>query len=314
MRRSPARLQLHLIWVSGALACACTTAPVTPTADPEGVPPAAAALAFRLSYPTEPFKLRERLRMSLHMSGQGASRLVMNLVGTLDVRPHTGETLRVDSTVERVHKYEVEGALQPDGDTDIDLVEFLSGRRHFAIVNIRGEDDEGATSALSENVRRRGTLDRLRMEAAANGKPSAELRVESMGLGDAVLSLPQLPDERLVSGQTVKVPRKEEVRALGATEVRVAVDRTYDVQAIDSSSGQRVITIDFQIEGSGANETPAPAAKITITYEEHTKGSLSFNLDAMIPVALNVVQSTSISTGEMHFQQSLELSAQFEGI
>lgn len=292
----------------------------SPAAPVESVAPTTEAAvvdtsAITLRYPATPFRLREKLSMKMEMRGPGAGSLDIDVVGTLDSDAHGSDAakLRVDTQIEAVNRYVLSGALEPELPADQpkpDFAALLVGAKSHAIVDIRGEDDETATARLAENVEKQQRLERLTAESG--GKPSAELIAESLGLA-SVLSLPQLPEQTLAVGETIDVPPKTEDRPLGGRTLPVEVKRRYAVTGVDDSAGQ-VMTLEFSIEGHGADELAGPSGPMAMTYDERTKGTLRFDLASSLPVSIAVTQTSTIVSGEMNFEQTLQLDASFEPI
>lgn len=261
-----------------------------------------------LEYPAQAFSLATDMKMALEVSGMGNGSLELEVKGSLEAAPE-GDKLRITSTVAEVANFAASGDMAPE-DGPENPQESLIGLQSWTIASLRGEEDEEATKALAENKARKDELDKKVEAAREKGEQYQPTLAET--LGGSPIELPDLPDVGLEEGQTIKVPTENDERPLGGDSVPVEVDREYTMKAIDDSSGQRIATIDFASEGSGAKEFSGQEGNVLVSYEEETEGRLVFNLDTKLPVSLVVEQASAINFGERSVEQFVEFEIEFE--
>ncbi len=264
-----------------------------------------------LEYAADGFELAADVTMSMEVSGMASGSMDVAGTGVIVATPHAAGKLKVLARVDEIKTYEASGDLKPkveEGEEPPDVKTEMKGAETIVVTDVRGEADDEASKALPENVAKKAEADK----AEEAGDDKAQQRLATRALGGSIITLPGLPEVGLEEGKEIKVPTKEEERSLGPRKLPVEVDATYLLQKIDASSGQRLATLAFKSEGTGAEEMEGGQGSVFVSYEEETEGTLIFNLDTNLPVSLVVEQATAISFGDNAAEQYLEIEAKYE--
>lgn len=254
-----------------------------------------------LSYKPEAFKLSVSAELALEVSGAASGSAELSGKGLIELTPAGEGKLKAYSKMTEVGTVDLQGQMAPkpkEGEPAPDMKANLAKAESWSITDLRGEGDDEATKALPENVAKK---------AEAEKNPEGG----DGGLGDQLLALPNLPKVGLVLGKEVKVEEKEDQPFFGGQTMPMEFERTYKLESIDESSGKRIAFIVSKSVGSGAKEMSGGGQTMFVSLEQETTQKLYFDLDAQIPVKVEVEFSSAIAAGEQAFEQLVEYRAEY---
>ncbi len=325
--RSGACLSLGLLLLAGPGLVACDKGDGG-TEAPAGGGKAKKSDGIEFAYSAQGFELEAAAEVVYEIAGAQTGLLEMSGKGKLAAAGE-GQKLRVTTTIEEITGLEVDGVIakQMSGDPEA-MKAAAKGKQNWFIVGLDGEIDEEATKALPEVKARDAEAEKRREAAKAEGEKADKAEgaegeggeaAEGEGgeeadlgeFGSQLLSLPSLPKVGLKVGKEVKIPTEEEEFPLGGDTMPVEVDRTYTLTGIDESSGERIATVKFLEEGSGAKEMSGPQGSAFVAVEQESTGTLVFNLDKGTPVSFKAEQASALSFGDQTFEQIVEISYTF---
>lgn len=283
------------------------------------------------------FELNAEASVVFEIAGAQSGLLEMSGTGKL-VAAKTGEKLKVTTTIEEITALTVDGAIKKQLSADADAMKAAAkGSQNWLIVGLDGEIDEDATEALPEVKAKREAAEKRQAEAKAEadaeggdkqgeakegegaegeaadseGDEASEQDADLGEFGSQLLSLPSLPKTALKPGKETKMPTEEEEFPLGGDTMPVETDRTYTLESIDDSSGERIATVKIVEEGSGAKEFSGPQGSAFVAVEQESTATLVFNLDRGTPVSFEAEQASALSFGDQTFEQIVEISYKF---
>lgn len=233
-------------------------------------------------YKAAAFKLKQDTKFSFKFTSKGgAGEATADVTGLLDVTPSGADKLKVAFSVAEVRAIEVSGGQQPkpkEGEAPVDPKAVVLASTGATIVDLKGDLDAAATKALPET-------------AALKAKPEAE--AQYVGLVAGFLGLPdQLPEKQLVEGTPSKTSKREKKDTpLGQMDMDIST--AFTLVKIDAASGKRIAEIKFESESSGAREQGDQQLSVDAVAE----GTLMFNLDDQLPVALKLGSTYSMTFG-----------------
>jgi hypothetical protein len=220
--------------------------------------------------------------------GKGAAKIVAKI--KLDAAPASGKTKLHGKVVELV-EYTGTGSLDAEfmkqqmaknGTADFDLLAALRGSEEWMIIDGRGELDEEATKALSENKQEEG-----------------------MGASDfGLFNLPDLPTVPLEVGKAVALPTEEKEENMFGQTIPMEIDRTWTLVSITDVGGRKVATLDVKSESSGAAELQGQGGGGMLAIGQEAHFVVEFDVDARVPISLN---------GDSMFELSFEGGGQSVG-
>lgn len=320
-------LGLTLTAASVALA-ACDKGGGTEAPGGEGKGGAKKADGIEFAYATDGFTVTTNASVIFEIAGAQSGFLEMAGSGELVAAPEGGK-LKVTSTIGDLTKVEIDGVLAKQIKADPEKLKAAAkGQKNWMIMGLDGEIDTEATEAIPEVAARtekaKAKAEEKEKAAAekeaaegegeegAEGEEGEEMDEADLGeFGSQLLSLPSLPKVALKVGKETKLPTEEEEFPLGGDTMPVEVDRTYTLESIDDSSGERIATVKFLEEGSGAKEMQGPQGAAFISVEQESTGTLVFNLDKGVPVKFDTEQASALSFGDQTFEQIVEIHYDF---
>ncbi len=213
--------------------------------------------------------------------GKGSAKIVAKT--QIDAAPASGKTKLHGKVVELVEytgsgsldaefmKQQMAKAAQP-GAAEFDLIASLKSSEEWMIVDSRGELDDEATKALTENAKE-----------------------EAMGASDfGLFNLPDLPTVKLELGKETKLPTEEKDENMFGQVIPMEIDRTWKLISLGDEGGRKVAKLEVTSESSGAAEMQGQGM-LAIGQESHFM--IAFDVDAKIPISLE---------GESMFELSFE--------
>lgn len=202
--------------------------------------------------------------------GQGAATIVAKV--RLDAAPAQGKTKLHGKVVELVD-YAGSGSLDAEfvkqqmakaGTVDFDLAAALRSSEEWMIVDSRGELDEEATKALTENP-----------------------KDPTMGASDfGLFNLPDLPPVALEVGKAHVLPTEEKDESMFGQSVPMEIDRTWTLVSLAEVEGRQVATLDVVSESSGAAELQGQGGGGMLAIGQESHFVIKFDVEAKIPISL----------------------------
>lgn len=214
-----------------------------------------------------------------------------------------GEGLRTTWALQAVEPLELTGTVAPDEHHKARGL-LLARGKGLAVGDVHGVIDTDATDADPVNAARLAAMD-------AKAPPAGVLL---MGVLAELLLLPRLPAGPLRVGEPTELEEESEtvVVADGAELVlpTTTVHR-FTLRSIEAQGGARVA--ELQLVVASVAEPQDPAAEPAARLERRTEGTLLFDLDAGMPVSLDLTQNETFAVGEATGERSVTLRSRFHG-
>jgi predicted RecA/RadA family phage recombinase len=257
----------------------------------EGGKPAEGGLEY--TYAAEGFTLTATTKVKLELSSnQGQGTAELSARSLIEASP-TGDKLKTHGKVVELLGYTGSGQLDPEfmrkqaeeaGEEAMDIEAELAKSEAWTVVNLKGETDEDATKALSEN------------QAGDEGAP----------VNFGLFGLPDLPAVDLEVGEKVKLPTEAAERQLPFGSVPVEVDTTWTLRGVNGT----IAELDVTTEGSGATEFDAGGAMASVSMLEESSYTVFFDMETKLPVSFNGYSASEIQVDAP--QQSIQFATNNE--
>lgn len=309
MSKLAASLALVLAISSGS---ACTPRGDTKTPDGKGGGGAAEQGAgLQLRYAVAAGKLVQNGKFDMSTTGGGQfGEANLEFTANLELAPQ-GEKLKVVWSFADVGKLDTKGMFETKDAAAEDPKKLLvsEGKGAF-LIDARGITDEEGSKGLAENVARRKRFEELEKAAKSGAAPKMSGGVQVLAMADAMIALPDLPEQGLEVGKTVTISEEEETE-LGGSGIMLPTEKEtkYTLVKIDESGGKRIAELSIEGVSSGATEMQGQMLTVDATNE----GSMLFDLDAKLPVSYRFTRTQSVAAGQMTFESTMVLEATFSG-
>lgn len=299
------RAALAVSLVLGALSCSPRGKAGPPGGDGGTGAGAQQGAGVQLRYAVAPAKLTQTAKFDMSTSGGGQfGEAALQFSAQLELVPQ-GDKLKVVWSFAGIDKLDLEGMFaSKDAASDPKAMLVAEGKGAF-IVDGRGQLDEAASKALTENVARRKRFEEL-TKGGPNAQPDPGLRL--LAFADAMIVLPDLPEQGLEVGKPVTVNEEEETE-LGesGTKLPTETETKYTLVKIDESGGKRIA--ELQVDGVSSGAAEMQGAMLTV--DATTEGSMLFDLDAKLPVSYRFTRTQSFGLGQTTFESTMIIEASF---
>lgn len=212
-----------------------------------------------------------------------------------------GEVLRTQWTLQAIEPLELTGTVAPDEHHKARGLMLARGKG-ITVVDVRGVVDPAATEADPINVARLAALD-------AKAPPAGVLLLEVLS---ELLRLPRLPAGPLRPGEEAELEEESEtVLVVEGAELVLPTTTVYrfTLRGIDEQGGARVAELELGV--ASVAEPHDAAAEPSARLEIRTQGRLALDLDAGLPVSLDLTRSESFAVGEATGERTITLRSRF---
>ena len=262
-----------------------------------------------LRYALAPAKLVQRGKFDMSTTGGGQfGEAQLEYTAKLELAPH-GEQLKVVWAFADVGKLDVKGMFAPKagGGDEAKSLLVQEGKGAF-LIDARGQTDDEASHGLAENAARNQRFAQMEKQAKAGKAAKLSSGDQVLALADAIIVIPDLPEQGLEVGKTLTLALEEETELAGSGMMLPTQKETkYTLVKIDDSGGKRIAELQVQSVTSGSAEEQGA----TLTVDTTNEGSMLFDLDAKLPVSYRFTRTQSLSDGQSTFESTMVLEASF---
>lgn len=212
-----------------------------------------------------------------------------------------GDVLRTQWTLQELQPLELTGTVAPDEHHKARGL-LLARGKGLALGDVHGVVDTTATEADAINMARLAALD-------PKAPPAGVLLLEVLA---ELLPLPRLPAAPLRPGEEAELEEESEtVLVVAGAELVLPTTTVYrfTLRGIDEQDGARVAELELGI--ASVAEPHDAAAEPSARLEIRTQGTLELDLDAGVPVSLDLTRSESFAVGEATGERSITLRSRF---
>ncbi len=268
-----------------------------------------AGAGLELRYALAPGKLVQTGKFDMSTTGGGQfGEAKLQFTANLELAPQ-GDKLKVVWSFADVGQLDLQGMFAgKDAAAEDPKALLVSEGKGAFLVDARGQLDEGASEKLAENAARRQRFAELQ-KAAASGKAAPPGgAAQLLALADAMIALPDLPEQGLEVGKPITISEEEQTELGGSGIVLPTEKETkYTLVKIDESGGKRIAEIAVDGVSSGATEMQGSMLTVDITNE----GTMLFDLDAKLPVSYRFTRTQAFSAGQVTIESTMMLEASF---
>jgi hypothetical protein len=212
-----------------------------------------------------------------------------------------GEVLRTAWSLQAVEPLKLTGTVTPDEHHKARGL-LLARGKGLAIGDVHGVIDTDATAADPINVERLAAMN-------ATAPPAGVLLTSVLA---ELVPLPRLPAGPLRVGERAEVEEESETVVM-AEGIELVLPTTtvhrFTLRGIEDQGGARVA--ELQLEVASVAEPQDPATEPAARLESRTEGTLLFDLDAGVPVSLDLTHSETFTLGETTGERSVTLRSRF---
>lgn len=213
-----------------------------------------------------------------------------------------GDVLRTAWSLQAVEPLKLTGTVTPNEHHQARGL-LLARGKGLAIGDVHGVIDTDATAADPINVARLAAMD-------ATAPPAGVLLASVLA---ELVPLPRLPAGPLRVGERAEVEEESETVVM-AEGVELVLPTTtvhrFTLRGIEDQGGARVAELQLEV-ASVAEPAGDPAAEPVARLESRTEGTLLFDLDASMPVSLDLTQTETFTVGEATGERSVTLRSRF---
>jgi hypothetical protein len=267
-----------------------------------------------LRYAAQPVKLLQTGQFDSSMRARGDyNEIAAKYTLGLELAP-AGDKLKVVWTFADVGALDLKGSLAPKPGAPDPKADLLRLGKGAYLVDLRGEIDEDASKALSENAALEKETESLMKQAAEAQKAGKKFDAPILAVLQslrAMVALPVLPEQGLAVGKPVVSTEEAEVQLFeGGPKMPTDTETKYTLVKIDDSGAKKIAEVQFESVTSGAVESQMGA----LVLESSTEGTILFDVDGHVPVSIDLTANQSFSAAsEQVFENTMMMKATFEG-
>jgi hypothetical protein len=212
-----------------------------------------------------------------------------------------GQVLRTQWTLEEIGPLELTGTVTPDEHHKARGLMLTRGKG-VALGDVRGVVDTATTEADPINVTRLAAMD-------AKAPPAGVLLLGVLG---ELLRLPRLPAGPLRVGERAELEEESETVVVSAGAELVLPTTTvyrFTLRDVEEQGGARVAELELEVVSVA--EPHDATAEPAVRLETRTEGTLALDLEAGVPVSLNLSRTEAFAVGKATGERSMTLRSRF---